>query len=158
MAWNRLSGLPLTLYNCNFIEGIGSQVGSVIKIDFQTDNGCRGRFVRMSVSLNLCRPLVSKVIIDGRPHIVKYESLSTVCFHCGIYDQLKDICPKLQCQDVEPLFLMRSLGLLWFRPRRNIWSLGVGEKRKTNPHIDNHVNHAPKGSHSTISTMNHAYG
>ncbi|KAK8623544.1 hypothetical protein V6N13_118427 [Hibiscus sabdariffa] len=31
--------------------------------------------------------------------IVEYESLPTVCFHCGHYGHLKDICPKLLCPD-----------------------------------------------------------
>ncbi|KAL4282061.1 hypothetical protein GQ457_03G023530 [Hibiscus cannabinus] len=44
MAWIRLPGLPLTLYKRSFLEAIGNQVGFVIKVDFQTDNGCRGRF------------------------------------------------------------------------------------------------------------------
>ncbi|KAL4289685.1 hypothetical protein GQ457_14G019120 [Hibiscus cannabinus] len=111
MAWIRLLGLPLTLYKRNFIEAIGSQVGSVIKINFQFDNGCRGHFTRMAVSLNLHQPLVSKLIINGRPKIVEYESLPTVCFHCGIYGHLHDICPKLQYQDVDPHVSDKVLGI-----------------------------------------------
>ncbi|KAL4341312.1 hypothetical protein GQ457_08G032330 [Hibiscus cannabinus] len=41
MAWVRLPGLPTTLFKRSFIESIGNQIGSVIKMDFQTDNGCR---------------------------------------------------------------------------------------------------------------------
>ncbi|XP_039009020.1 uncharacterized protein LOC120137310 [Hibiscus syriacus] len=63
MAWIRLPGLP---------------GGSMIKIDFQTDNGCRGRFARLVVSLNLHRPLVSKLLINGRLQIIEYESLPTI--------------------------------------------------------------------------------
>ncbi|KAL4366348.1 hypothetical protein GQ457_05G002760 [Hibiscus cannabinus] len=99
MAWIRLPGLPLTLYKRSFIEAIGNQIGSMIKIDSQTDNGCRGRFARLAVSLNLHRPLVSKLIINGRTQVVEYESLPAVCFNCGVYGHLKDICPKLQNSD-----------------------------------------------------------
>ncbi|KAL4312880.1 hypothetical protein GQ457_01G005440 [Hibiscus cannabinus] len=94
MAWIRLPGLPVTLYRRSFIEAIGSQIGNVIKIDFQTDNGCRGRFARMAVNINLKKPLVSKLMINGRLQIIEYESLPTVCFSCGIYGHLQDICPK----------------------------------------------------------------
>ncbi|KAK8548189.1 hypothetical protein V6N12_061107 [Hibiscus sabdariffa] len=40
MAWIHFSDLPVTLYKRSFIEAIGSQIGKVIKIDFQTDNEC----------------------------------------------------------------------------------------------------------------------
>ncbi|KAL4368016.1 hypothetical protein GQ457_05G029420 [Hibiscus cannabinus] len=93
MAWIRLPGLPVTLYKRSFIEAIGNQIGSVIKIDFQTDNGCRGRFARMAVSINLQKPLISKIVINGRLQIIEYESLPTVCFKCGFYGHLQDICP-----------------------------------------------------------------
>ncbi|KAL4311775.1 hypothetical protein GQ457_01G012460 [Hibiscus cannabinus] len=49
MAWIRLSGLPLTLYKRSFLETIGNQIGSVIKVNFQIDNGCRGRFARLAL-------------------------------------------------------------------------------------------------------------
>ncbi|KAE8712609.1 hypothetical protein F3Y22_tig00110239pilonHSYRG00039 [Hibiscus syriacus] len=52
-----LPGLPVTLYKRSFIEAIGTHIGSVIKMDFSTDNGCRGRFARMAVSINLRKPL-----------------------------------------------------------------------------------------------------
>ncbi|KAK9044641.1 hypothetical protein V6N11_058536 [Hibiscus sabdariffa] len=103
MAWIRLLGLPLTLYKRSFLETIGNLISSIIKVDFQTDNGCRGRFARLAVSLNLRWPLVSKIIINGRTQIVVYESMSTVCFHYGIYGHLKDICPLLQRHDPAPL-------------------------------------------------------
>ncbi|KAK8601323.1 hypothetical protein V6N12_051160 [Hibiscus sabdariffa] len=69
-----------------------------MKIDFQTDNGFRGRFARMVVNINLCKLLVSKLVINGRVQIVEYESLHTVCFNCGLYN-LQDICLNLHGQD-----------------------------------------------------------
>ncbi|KAK9027648.1 hypothetical protein V6N11_067473 [Hibiscus sabdariffa] len=99
MAWIRLPGLPLTLYKRSFIEAIGNQIGSVIKIDLQTDNGRYGRFARLAVSLNLHHPHISKLIINGHTQVVEYESRPTVCFSCGIYGHLKDICPKLKDSD-----------------------------------------------------------
>ncbi|KAE8661262.1 hypothetical protein F3Y22_tig00116925pilonHSYRG00037 [Hibiscus syriacus] len=79
MAWIRLSGLPVTLYK-------------------------RRGFARLAVSLNLHRPLVSKILINGRLQIIEYESFPTVCFHCGIYGHHKDLCPQLPTQgDVQPM-------------------------------------------------------
>ncbi|KAK8572329.1 hypothetical protein V6N12_028384 [Hibiscus sabdariffa] len=38
MAWVRLPGLPITCYKRSILEAIGSRIGSVVKLDFQTDN------------------------------------------------------------------------------------------------------------------------
>ncbi|KAE8725779.1 putative carboxylesterase 15 [Hibiscus syriacus] len=101
MAWIRLPGLPVILYKRSFIEAIGNQAGSVVKIDFQMDNGCRGR---LAVSLNLHQSLVFKLLINGRLQIIEFESLPIVCFHCGIYGHHKDLCPQLSAQEnVQPV-------------------------------------------------------
>ncbi|XP_039029072.1 uncharacterized protein LOC120163145 [Hibiscus syriacus] len=95
MVWVRLPGLPITCYKWSMIEAIGNRIGSVVKVDYQTDNGRRGRFAHMAVNINLRKPLVSKININGRTQIVEYEALSTVCFECGIYGHVKDICSTL---------------------------------------------------------------
>ncbi|KAK8481764.1 hypothetical protein V6N12_074477 [Hibiscus sabdariffa] len=92
VAWVRL---PVTLYKRNLISEIGESIGPIIKIDFQTESGRRGRFARMAISIDLHKPLVSKLVINGRVQIVEYESLLTVCFSCGTYGHVKENCPKL---------------------------------------------------------------
>ncbi|KAK9031717.1 hypothetical protein V6N11_056007 [Hibiscus sabdariffa] len=87
-------GLPIIWYKRSLLEAIGSCVGSMVKIDFQTDNGRRGRFARMAVKINLNQPLVSKIVINGRTQLVVYESLPVVCFHCGTYGHTHDQFPR----------------------------------------------------------------
>ncbi|KAK8708029.1 hypothetical protein V6N13_059076 [Hibiscus sabdariffa] len=36
----------------------------------------------------------SNLLINGRLQVVEYESLPTVCFECGKYGHVKDICPS----------------------------------------------------------------
>ncbi|KAL4332931.1 hypothetical protein GQ457_07G004560 [Hibiscus cannabinus] len=67
------------LHNIKFYRRFDSQIGSVVKMDFQTDNGCQGCFARIEVNINLLRPLVSKIILNGRVQIVEYESLPMLC-------------------------------------------------------------------------------
>ncbi|KAL4312998.1 hypothetical protein GQ457_01G026460 [Hibiscus cannabinus] len=90
LAWIRLLGLPITLYKRSLLEAIGSCVRSMVKIDFQIDNGRHGRFVRMVFKINLNQPLVSKIVVNGRTQLVEYESLPVVCFHCGTYGHVHD--------------------------------------------------------------------
>ncbi|KAK8663698.1 hypothetical protein V6N13_083505 [Hibiscus sabdariffa] len=49
----------------------------------------------MAISLDLRQSLVSKLLINGHLQVVEYESLPTVCFECGKYGHVKDICPSL---------------------------------------------------------------
>ncbi|KAL4309737.1 hypothetical protein GQ457_01G012650 [Hibiscus cannabinus] len=151
MAWICLPGLPLTLYKRSFLETIGNQIGSVIKVNFQTDNGCWGRFARLAVSLNLRRPLVSKLIINGRTQIVEYESLPTVCFHCGIYGHLKDICPQLQqlvsdSSPPQPEAPLPDPPAVHSVPDETFGPWMIVERRKRNPRAAITVNQAPKDS------------
>ncbi|KAK8495558.1 hypothetical protein V6N12_073333 [Hibiscus sabdariffa] len=95
IAWVRLLGLSVTLYKRSLIAEIGEYVGRVIKIDYQTENGCRRRFTRMVVRLDLAKPLTSKIMINGHIQIVEYEALPTICFRCGKYCHVNDICPSL---------------------------------------------------------------
>ncbi|KAK8564731.1 hypothetical protein V6N12_058314 [Hibiscus sabdariffa] len=66
MAWIRLSGLPITLYQRSIITVIGECIGSVIKLDYETACCRWGRFARMAISFGLRKLLVSKLFINGR--------------------------------------------------------------------------------------------
>ncbi|KAK9019343.1 hypothetical protein V6N11_053868 [Hibiscus sabdariffa] len=98
-SWIHLPGLPATLYKRSLITEIGENISHVVKIDYQTESGRRGRFARMAVKIDLRKPLISKLIINGKIQIVEYESLPTVCFHCGKYGHSQETCPDI---NVEP--------------------------------------------------------
>ncbi|KAG8491112.1 hypothetical protein CXB51_014284 [Gossypium anomalum] len=96
IAWIRFPALPSCLYNHKIITKIGELVAKVVKIDMNTDSRMRGRgvtrFARKVVYVNLEKPLVAQILINGRPQKVEYESLSTICFHCGRYGHVENIC------------------------------------------------------------------
>ncbi|KAK5776933.1 hypothetical protein PVK06_044898 [Gossypium arboreum] len=74
---------------------IGRMVGKVTKLDFNTDNKARGRYARMAVYVNLGRPLVSKILINGNPQRIKYENLPVVCFKGDCYGHIKENCSSV---------------------------------------------------------------
>ncbi|KAK8559289.1 hypothetical protein V6N12_042568 [Hibiscus sabdariffa] len=69
MAWVCLTGLPITCYKHSLLKAIGFCIGSVVKIDFHSDNGSRGY---NWLSMNLF-PLF---------------------FVCGTYGHVQDLCLK----------------------------------------------------------------
>lgn len=70
-------------------------IKKVAKLDFQTDSRTRGRFARMTVFINLDKPLVSQAMINGEVQRVEYEALPTICFSCGKYGHVKELCPSV---------------------------------------------------------------
>ncbi|XP_016675865.1 uncharacterized protein [Gossypium hirsutum] len=92
LTWIRLPNLPGHLYKRKIIEAIGGLIGKVVKLDTQTDNQIRGRYARLAVYINLDKPLISQVLIDGLIQRVEYEALPTVCFECGKYGHVKEMC------------------------------------------------------------------
>ncbi|KAK5841881.1 hypothetical protein PVK06_004205 [Gossypium arboreum] len=92
MAWIRLSGLPGFMYKKKILEVIGNTIDKVAKFYFKTDNRTRGRFARMVVFINLDKPLVSQIRVNGNIQRVEYEGLPTVCFACGKYGHVREMC------------------------------------------------------------------
>ncbi|KAI9126827.1 hypothetical protein K1719_002423 [Acacia pycnantha] len=97
MGWIRLPNLPARYYHKSIIRSIGSVFGEVIRVDYNTDSGDRGKFARLAVSIDLTKPLISKIQVDGEIIFVEYEGLPTICFACGRYGHLQDSCPERVC-------------------------------------------------------------
>ncbi|MBA0875949.1 hypothetical protein Goshw_021591 [Gossypium schwendimanii] len=51
------------------------------------------RLARMVMYVNLEKPLVSEVLVNGVLEKVEYESLPTIRYTCGKYGHTKEICP-----------------------------------------------------------------
>ncbi|MBA0723240.1 hypothetical protein Golax_003837 [Gossypium laxum] len=71
-------------------------VGKVTKLDFNTYNQTRGRYVRIVVFTNLEKPLISQVLINGNLQQIEYKSLLIVFFSYGRYSHSKDNYPHIQ--------------------------------------------------------------
>lgn len=92
MSWIKLPGLPSYFYRRKILKEIGGLIGKVAKLDLNTDSKAKGRFARMAVYVNLDKPLISQVFINGRIQRIEYEFLPTVCFQCGRYGHVKEGC------------------------------------------------------------------
>ncbi|KAK5846358.1 hypothetical protein PVK06_002643 [Gossypium arboreum] len=79
-------------YKRKILEEIGSLIGKVTKLDFKIDCGSRGRFACMAVFINLKKPLIPHVLINGTVQCIEYDSLLVVCFLCGRYSHVRDLC------------------------------------------------------------------
>ncbi|MBA0771648.1 hypothetical protein Gotri_007137 [Gossypium trilobum] len=78
LAWIRFPGLSSYLYKKEVLWKFGGMVGKVTKLDFNTNSETRGRYVRMAVYVNLEKPLLSQVLINGI-----FSVLSMKAYQCG---------------------------------------------------------------------------
>ncbi|KAL4323145.1 hypothetical protein GQ457_11G004460 [Hibiscus cannabinus] len=95
VVWIRLPGLSYRYYSKALFRLIATVVGRVVKIDYNTSGGSRGKFARLAVMVDLNKPLLSCVSIDGHLQKLEYEGLHQICFHCGTYGHSKETCGVL---------------------------------------------------------------
>ncbi|XP_050216415.1 uncharacterized protein LOC126667478 [Mercurialis annua] len=88
----RFPGLPIQYYHNHVLNAIANTIGKVIKIDYNTEAKERGKFARLAINLDLTKPLISSILIDGRLQRVEYEGLPIICFDCGRYGHRENHC------------------------------------------------------------------
>jgi len=94
IGWIRLPGLPTRYYHKSVIRAIGQVLGEVVRIDYNTESGDRGKFARLAVLIDLSKPSISRIKVDGKTLFVEYEGLPTICYNCGCYGHLEGLCPR----------------------------------------------------------------
>ncbi|KAE8671499.1 hypothetical protein F3Y22_tig00111947pilonHSYRG00134 [Hibiscus syriacus] len=99
MAWIRLSGLPYRYYTKSLFRFIAGAIGRVVRINYNTADGKRGKFARMAIIVDLTKPLVSGIIIDGQHQAVEYEGLPTIYYARGKCGHSLDKCETLGKED-----------------------------------------------------------
>ncbi|KAL4352806.1 hypothetical protein GQ457_06G008600 [Hibiscus cannabinus] len=99
VVWARLPGLPYRYYMKIMFRYIAGVIGRIVKIDYNTPEGKRGRFTRLAVVVELNKPLVPRILIDGVYQKVEYEGLPTICYSCGRYGHSDDVCKKFMAKE-----------------------------------------------------------
>ncbi|MBA0787134.1 hypothetical protein Gotri_026777 [Gossypium trilobum] len=99
--WIVFGHLPGHLYNRKTLWEIGELIGKIVRLDFNTNSRARGRFTRIVIFINLDKPLVSQILINGVIQRIEYESLPIVCFAYDKYGHGKYLCPYTKSGLVE---------------------------------------------------------
>ncbi|KAL4385105.1 hypothetical protein GQ457_15G005980 [Hibiscus cannabinus] len=94
VVWVRLPGLPYRYYSKALFRRIAGVIGKVIKVDYSTQAGERGRFARLAVMVDLNKPLLPCLGIDGQVQKLEYEGLQHICYKCGVYGHGQEVCPR----------------------------------------------------------------
>jgi hypothetical protein len=82
-------------YDESFLLALASTIGTPVRVDTNTLNVERGRFARICVEIDLTKPVVGKVWINGHWYKVQYEGLHIICAACGCYGHVTRNCTKI---------------------------------------------------------------
>ncbi|KAI9085351.1 hypothetical protein K1719_032728 [Acacia pycnantha] len=105
VAWARISGLSFKYYHKSTLRAIGSLLGEVVKIDYLTETKGRGKYARIAVLMDLLKPLVPWIMVDGKKHGVEYEGHLSYAMNVG--------CMDIRGRDVQG----KSIQLLLLQPQ-----------------------------------------
>lgn len=106
--WVRLPELPIEFYELTILKKIGKTIGPILRIDSQTLNGERGRFVRICIQIDVNKPLIRSINIGRMIQPVQYGGLNSLCFAYGCLGHRKDQCPTVIKKPESPMETPRS--------------------------------------------------
>ncbi|MBA0777833.1 hypothetical protein Gotri_005801 [Gossypium trilobum] len=74
------------------LESKDIEVGRIVKIDYNTIGGRKGKFTRMAIFVYLNKPLVPCSDIDGFTQKIEYEGLLQICYGCRSCGHVQEVC------------------------------------------------------------------
>ncbi|CAI0386046.1 unnamed protein product [Linum tenue] len=95
VVWVQFPGFPVHFYHKEILFSMGNMIGRAIKLDYHTLHQQRTKFARIAVEVDLSRPLVPRIRLDGKWQPVEYENVPVVCFECGRIGHAQASCPSL---------------------------------------------------------------
>ncbi|MBA0795847.1 hypothetical protein Gohar_006678, partial [Gossypium harknessii] len=97
------SELSYRYYTKVLLRAIEGMIGTIVKLDYNTTVGKRGKFARFRVVIDLNKPLLSQINIDRSQYIIKDEGLLKICYVCGCFGHLKENCVKQEVKAIKNL-------------------------------------------------------
>ncbi|CAI0421306.1 unnamed protein product [Linum tenue] len=96
IVWVQLPAFPVHFYHREVLFSVGNMIGRAIKLDYHTLHQQRAQFARIAVEVDLSKPLVIRIRLDGAWQYLEYENLPVLCFKCGKIGHTKETCPDLK--------------------------------------------------------------
>lgn len=85
LVWIRFLSLNVAYYDEDVLMALAGAAGTPVKIDHNTLKVSRGKFARVCVEIDLNKPVVGRVCVEGKWFYIEYEGLHIICHNCGCY-------------------------------------------------------------------------
>lgn len=93
-VWIHVPRLSMEFFDKEILARIGNKLGRTLRVDETTFNAERGQFARISVEVDLSKPLQSSFYFRGKLRHLHYGGLHAVCFTYGRYGHKQESCPS----------------------------------------------------------------
>ncbi|CAN1189107.1 hypothetical protein LINPERHAP2_LOCUS39707 [Linum perenne] len=107
-------------FNNLAVNRIGNYIRKTVRMDLATAEGALARYARNRVEVDLTKPLLGKYIIEHRELLIEYESLSNICFSCGLYGHKEDNALLLSSANLRNKFHKQIRLLLKLKRRMQV--------------------------------------
>lgn len=103
--WARIMNLPPRLMKAKLGMEFAKPLGSIIKVDADSDGRCWGGYMRVRVEVAVQEPLVRYVTVTSvklqstDTYSVMFERLPFHCFSCGLLGHSSVLCPSPGIRD-----------------------------------------------------------
>ncbi|MFQ6643839.1 hypothetical protein Gotur_017254, partial [Gossypium turneri] len=136
VAWIRLPGLPRYMYEKKLVKVIGERIGPVVRLNDNIDNSFRVQLDKITVFLDLNKPLISRIKIEDRVQWIEYESFP------NNVSVPTPSCPNLDYQATQEKYGPWMLSMNQHSSRFNLLhDLQDDEAEILENHIPNPTNH-----------------
>ncbi|CAN1141707.1 hypothetical protein LINPERHAP2_LOCUS12650 [Linum perenne] len=75
--------MPIQLSHKQILTSLENLIGRTVRMDYNTQTTERGKFMRITVEIDLNEPLGMGIDLDGVWQRVEYENLPDLCFSYG---------------------------------------------------------------------------
>lgn len=91
-VWVHLPAIPLECFTDKILRIVAKYIGRPVKEDSTTIVADRGKYARICVEVDLAKPLVPSLCLDGQKQQIEYEGLHQIYFMCGQYGHRMEGC------------------------------------------------------------------
>ncbi|KAK7317058.1 hypothetical protein RJT34_00974 [Clitoria ternatea] len=78
----------------SIILAMASTMGTPVRVDANMNSASHGKCAKVCIELNLSKPAVDKVSLQGTWYPIEYEGLHIICVSRGCYGHVTHNCPS----------------------------------------------------------------